>query len=129
VATPLSGREDVSEMQIAAVGGPEASEETREVEAKAGLPMGEVFRFPDPPPPPPPKNVLRAVLFTVMGRSNRPLTCAAYDVETGLELRLSYGDDVMRSQLFRGVDAEERTTEAADAWRLALLEKGFTELE
>jgi len=84
VATPLSGREDVSEMQIAAVGGPEASEETREVEAKAGLPMGEVFRFPDPPPPPPPKNVLRAVLFTVMERSIRPLTCAPYDVETGL---------------------------------------------
>ena len=43
------------------------------------------------------------------GPSGRPLTCAAYQVETGLELRLSYGDDVMRTQLFRGVD---RTNES-----------------
>jgi hypothetical protein len=55
------------------------------------------------------------------------LVCAAYEVETGLELRVSYGDDLMRSQLFRGVDHEERCAETADAWRLALLEKGFTE--
>jgi hypothetical protein len=54
----------------------------------------------------------------------------AYDVETGLELRLMYTDnDVMRSELFRGVDREERLAEAADAWRLLLLAKGFTEVE
>jgi hypothetical protein len=35
---------------------------------------------------------------------------------------------LMRSQLFRGVDHEERCAEAADAWRLALIQKGFTEL-
>ena len=90
-------------------------------------PMGDVFRFPDGPPPPPPKNILRAMFFTMIGPSKRPLTCAAYDVETGIELRLSYGDDVMRSQLFRGMDREEQTAEAADAWRLALVEKGFKE--
>ena len=57
------------------------------------------------------------------------MTCAAYEVATGLELRLSYSDDdVMRSELFRGVDREERLAETADSWRLRLLEKGFTEI-
>jgi hypothetical protein len=28
----------------------------------------------------------------------------------------------------RGVDADDRLTTTADAWRLALLEKGFVEL-
>jgi hypothetical protein len=59
--------------------------------------------------------------------SHRVLTCAAYEVETGLELRVSFGDDVMRTELFRGVDRDERLAEVADAWHLALLEKGFTE--
>jgi len=63
------------------------------------------------------------------GSSGRTLTCAAFDTEFGLELRLSYGDDLQRSQLFRGVDHEERCAETADAWRLALLEKGFIEHE
>jgi hypothetical protein len=58
----------------------------------------------------------------------RTLTCAAYEVETGLELRVSYGDDVMRSELFRGVDRDERLAETADSWHLALLEKGFAEI-
>jgi hypothetical protein len=60
--------------------------------------------------------------------SQRVLTCAAYEVETGLELRVSYGDDVMRTQLFRGVDRDERLAEMADGWHLALLEKGFSEI-
>ena len=38
-------------------------------------------------------------------------------------------DDVMRSELFRDVDRDERLAERADAWRLALLEKGFTVIE
>jgi len=28
---------------------------------------------------------------------------SGYEVETGLELRLAYGDDLMRSELFRGL--------------------------
>jgi hypothetical protein len=93
--------------------------------------MGEVFRFPDPPPPAPPKNLHQATFFTVLGATKRPLVCAAYEVETGLEVRLTYADnnDVMRSELFRGVDREERVAEAADAWRLLLVAKGFTEPE
>jgi hypothetical protein len=54
-----------------------------------------------------------------------------FDVESGLELRLTYADnnDVMRSELFRGPDHLEWVAEAADVWRLRLLEKGFTEIE
>jgi hypothetical protein len=90
--------------------------------------VADVFRFPDSPPPPPPKNILRATFFQMVGPSGRPLTCAAFEVDTGLELRLSYGDDVMRSQLFRGIDRDERLTETADSWRLALVAKGFCEI-
>ncbi len=65
--------------------------------------MADVVRFPDAPKPPPPKNEHRATFFTVIGPSQRPLTCAAFHVETGLELRLFYeSDDVQRSELFRG---------------------------
>ena len=51
------------------------------------------------------------------------LTCAAYDTEFGLELRLEYPGDLMRSELFRGVDAEDRCAETADSWHLALIQK------
>jgi len=45
--------------------------------------MADVFRFPSTPPPVPPKNIHRATFFTVIGPTNRPLTCAAYEIETG----------------------------------------------
>jgi len=94
--------------------------------------MADVFRFPDSPPPPPPKNSYRTTFFRVLGTSQRVLVCAAYDVESGLELRLFYSDvtddsGLMRSQLFRGVDCDEHCAETADRWRIALLEKGFVE--
>jgi hypothetical protein len=92
--------------------------------------MADVFRFPATPPPPPPKNELRATFFTVIGPSGQPLTCATFDVETGLEVRLFYEpDDVQRSQLFRGPLREDAAATVADQWRLALLRKGFTEVE
>ncbi|SRR5690242_538929 len=99
---------------------------------RATLPgVADVFRFPDPPKPPPSRNDYRATFFVVVGGSGRRLVCAAYDVETGLELRLSYEDngDLMRSQVFRSADREERVAEMADGWRLLLLEKGFREEE
>ena len=100
---------------------------TSSVDSKAMA--ADVFRFPDPPPRPAPASIHRATFFMVTGGSGRPLTCAAFDVATGLELRLFYGDDdVVRSELFRGVDADERCAETADAWRLRLIEKGFTEI-
>jgi hypothetical protein len=86
--------------------------------------VADVFRFPDPPPPPP-KNRLVATLFQMASPGGRTLTCAAYEVETGLELRVSYGDNLMRSELFRGLDRDERLAETADSWHLALLERGL----
>jgi hypothetical protein len=62
-----------------------------------------------------------------MVRSNDSVA-PAEEVDTGLELRVSYGDDVMRTELFREVDRDERLAEAADAWQLALLQKGFSEI-
>lgn len=92
--------------------------------------MADVFRFPPTPPPRPPKNEHRADFFLVLGPTGRPLRCAAFDVESGLELRLFYADDdVMRSQLFRGVGSDELCAEMADGWRRLLLEKGFHETE
>jgi hypothetical protein len=35
----------------------------------------------------------------------------------------------MRTELFRGIDCDERLAETADSWHLALLEKGFKEVE
>jgi hypothetical protein len=90
--------------------------------------MADVFRFPAPPPKPTPKNTHRVTFFHMVGPSGRPLTCAALDVETGVELRLSYDEEVMRSELFRGVDCDERLAEAADIWRRLFLEKGFSEV-
>jgi hypothetical protein len=72
---------------------------------------------------------LSAVLFRVAGPSKRPLRCATYRVETGIELRLEYEDDgdLMRSQLFRSKDADAIAT-LADEWHRILRNKGFEEL-
>lgn len=44
-------------------------------------------------------------LWTLHGSSGRDLTCSAYRVATGLELRCEYGpDDVVATKLFRGPD-------------------------
>ena len=94
--------------------------------------MADVFRFPDTPkpPPPPPKNIYRAMFFTVIGPSQRPQTCAALDVETGLEVRLFYRpDDVQRSQLFRGPMREDDAASTTDQWWLASIQKGCREVE
>jgi len=88
--------------------------------------MAEFFRFPETRPAPQ-KNELRALFFMATGPGQRTLTCAAYDVATGLELRLFYGDnDVIRSQLFRGPLRDGDCATIADNWRLALVNQGFS---
>ena len=70
-----------------------------------------------------------ATLWTVRGPSNRDLTCCAYKVQTGLELRVEYGpEDIVASQLFQGRDADERLCEKADVGRLTLIATGFREI-
>jgi hypothetical protein len=70
-----------------------------------------------------------ATFWTVRGPSNRNLTCSAYRVRTGLELRVEYGpEDIVASHLFRGRHADERLAEKADVGRLTLIATGFQEI-
>ena len=58
------------------------------------------------------------------------LTCAAYQTDTGIELRTSYSaEDIVATELFRGHNADERVAEHADTWRLNLMLKGFIEVD
>jgi len=62
--------------------------------------------------------------------SSRVLTCAAYQTDTGIELRTSYsGEDIVATELFRGPNADEHVAEHADTWRLNLMLKGFREVD
>jgi len=87
-------------------------------------------RFAPRPPAPLPRLEFVATLFRVQGASGRAMRCAVYLVATGTELRLEYEDtaDLLRSQLFR-VHNDEAIAELADQWHLALVTKGFTDLD
>jgi hypothetical protein len=80
-------------------------------------------------PPHGPILELVATLFRVQGTTRRPLRCALYHVETGLELRLEYENrgDLLHSQLFRVRD-DNVIAVLADTWHQALIAKGFEEL-
>jgi hypothetical protein len=70
-----------------------------------------------------------ATLWRMRGTSGRYIECAAFRVETGLELRTMYSPrEIIASQLFRGPDADEQVAEAADQWRLKMLAKGFVDI-
>ena len=87
------------------------------------------FRIGPPGQPRDPQSEHLATFWTLRGPSERDLVCAAYRVETGLELRATYEPgDIVATELFRGDDADERLAEKADTWRLTLLGKGFREI-
>lgn len=68
-------------------------------------------------------------LWTLRGVTGKDLTCSVWKVATGLELRAGYSvDHLVASELFRGPNADERLAEKADAWRVALVAKGFREI-
>jgi hypothetical protein len=78
---------------------------------------------------PEPRMEFITTLWRMRGTSGRNIECAAFRVETGLELRTMYSpEEIIASQLFRGVGADEKLAEAADRWRLNLLAKGFFDL-
>ena len=63
-----------------------------------------------------------AKLWRMRGTSGRNIEC-------GMELRTMYSpEEIIASQLFRGVDADEKLAEAADQWRLNMLAKGFEDI-
>ena len=70
-----------------------------------------------------------ATFWTMRGASGRDITCAAFRVATGFELRASYSDtDIIGTKLFRGPRADEQLADAADQWRTTMLAKGFREI-
>jgi hypothetical protein len=71
-----------------------------------------------------------ATLWRMRGTSGRNIECAAFRVETGMELRTMYSpEEIIASQLFRGPIADERLAEAPDQWRMNLIAKGFSDAE
>jgi hypothetical protein len=67
--------------------------------------------------------------WTLRGESGRDLTCSAYRVATGLELRAEYGaNDIVSTILCRDENSGEQIAATADAWRFTLLQKGFREI-
>ena len=79
---------------------------------------------------PEPRQEFITTLWRMRGTSGRNIECCAYRVETGLELRTMYTPtEIIASQLFRGVDADDRLAEAAAQWRLNLIAKGFEEIQ
>jgi hypothetical protein len=58
------------------------------------------------------------------GPSGRDLTCSAYRVATGIELRAEYGpNDIVSTKLCRDDDADEQIATTADAWRFTHCEE------
>jgi hypothetical protein len=66
--------------------------------------------------------------WRVVGPSQKAITCALYRTPAGhWEVRAGYSvDDVIRSQIVRTREAGE---DVAAIWKMASLEKGFTDVD
>jgi len=81
------------------------------------------------PAPAPPQNDHLYAFWTLRGATDRDITCSAYRVLTGIEMRVAYSEvEIIGTKLYRGVDADEQVARAADAVRPTMLEKGFREI-
>lgn len=65
-------------------------------------------------------------IWNMRSPEGRVITCEMRETNTGLELRLAYGDELVWSQEFFGPAARLDIEMRAVAWRIALFEKGFT---
>lgn len=78
---------------------------------------------------PEPEQTLIAILWTMTGPSGRVITCDAWSIETGIEVRVSRAGELVRSQLCRGPSAQTEAVRHADEWHATLVLNGFTEVE
>ena len=74
----------------------------------------------------PPERFVSTV-WAMRGLSEKPVLCEAWEVATGLELRLMRDGQMLRSQLCRGGMAEAATH--ADEWAMKLRAAGFREVD
>ena len=77
-----------------------------------------------------PMPVLIETCWRLIGKSNRPIRCATYQVATGVELWIGYEDDEyapLRTQLFKPHE-QAAIPEIAAAWRAAFDVSKFRQL-
>ncbi len=73
--------------------------------------------------------VLIEMLWRVLGPSNKPIVCGIYQDAAGLEVRCHYEESIdalIRSERAADIDIAR---DIADAWKQAVIAKGFTELK
>lgn len=71
----------------------------------------------------------RPATVSTFRASNRPLVCGIFETEAGLEVRCYYEDvvdDLQRSERATEIDIAH---DIAEAWRHAVIEKGFSEVK
>lgn len=71
-----------------------------------------------------PRLDLLETCWQVKAPSGRVLSCGIYQTDAGLETRAGYGEDLLRSQFARQMDAARAV---AGEWKGLAREKGFEE--
>ena len=75
--------------------------------------------------PQPPTLTLIETCWEMTSPRGRVLSCGIYQTDAGLETRAGYDDDLLRSQYAAQIGTAR---EQAAAWKIAALEKGFSEV-
>lgn len=72
-----------------------------------------------------PRLELLEMCWQAKSRTGRVLSCGIYRTDAGLETRVGYGEDLLRSQFARELGDARNW---ADEWKSMAREKGFGEL-